>query len=104
MKVFKVKKSSNQKVTVDKYCGRVPKSFRKVVLSDFEVNRDYEIILTGNNAMIPLKEGQNVLADLRCDSLNFNNEWIEEYYVLFFQPLEDDAIVDYVEDWTIHLV
>ncbi len=104
MKLFKVKKIGEQKITVDIDRISVIGSNRDVVISDPGCNEDYKVTITGDDVFTPLKVGQNILADLRCDPSFINNEWKDEYYLMYFQPLEDNAIVEYVDDWTTRLV
>lgn len=104
MKRFKIKKIGEQNITVDKYSCCVKGIYRKVVFTDLGGNEDFDITLTGGDALIPLERGQHVLADLRCDHFWINNEWKDEYYVMSITPIEKNAIIEFVEDWTTHLV
>ena len=60
--------------------------YRKVVLTDLNGDKKYDITLTGGDAKIALEEDQQVLVDLRCDHFKFFNEWRDEYFVMSIKP------------------
>lgn len=104
MLIAKIKKVGELNITVIKGRNSIDGCFRKVVLTDLGDNEDFDITLTGGDAMISLEVGQNVLADLRCDQLYINGEWKDEYYTKSFIPLEKNAKIEFIEDWTSRLV
>lgn len=106
MQICKVKKIGEQRITVEEGCSGVNGCSRKVVLTNFSGNEEFAVTLMGDDALVPLKEGQNVLADLRWDSYRCANSgtWVDEYYVMSIKPLEDDVKIEYVKDWTTRLV
>jgi hypothetical protein len=103
-KDLEVKKLIEQRITVDKDCGFVDGCYRKVVFTNFGGGEDFDITLTGGDALIPLEVGQRVMADLRCDHYWINGEWKDEYYIMSIKPLEMNVKIEFVEDWTTHLV
>lgn len=104
MKILKIKKLGKQTLTIEKGSDWVEGCFRKVVFTDLRDNEDYDITLTGGDALVPLTVGQHVLADLRCDHFKFYNEWKDEYYIISIKPLENNYETEYHEDWTTRLV
>lgn len=94
MYIFTVKKFSEQTFTVSD--ESVKGCYRNAVLTDENGNEDYEIVLTGSDALIPLEVGQQVLADLGWDSYLVNGEWHDEYYVLSIKPLEKNSNIDFI--------
>lgn len=99
-----VKEIREQEITVNKVSGCVESCFRKVVLTDLGGNEDYDVTLTGGDALNPLKKGQLVLADLRCDYLRIFGEEKKEYWVAFICPIEMGTQIKFIEDRTTHLV
>lgn len=104
MEIYNVKQLREQRITIDKDCGCVNSCTRKVVLIDLDDEEAFEVTLIGNDALVPLKEGQKVLIDLKWDHLEMNNECYDEYFVKSIKPLEDDVKIEYVQDWNTHLV
>ena len=102
--ICKLRQLSEQTLTVYEGSDYVKGCYRNVVLTDLNGNKDFNVVLTGDDAFIPLKEGQRVLADIRGSSHRCNGEWYEESYVLSIKPLEDDVKIEYVKDWTMHVV
>ena len=103
MVILKVKKIGKLNLTVDKGSSSVKGYYRKVVLTDLGDNENYDIALTGGDALIPLEVGQHVLADLRCDSYKLNGEWKDEYFIEFIKTMDQNYKIEIVEDWTTHL-
>ena len=104
MIILIVKKIGVLIITVDKGSSSVSGYYRKAVLTDLGDNKDYDIALTGGDALIPLEVGQHVLADLRCDHLRINGEWKDEYFVESIKTMDQKYKIEFVEDWTTHLV
>ena len=104
MKIVKVKQVDELIITVDKGSNCVDGYRRKVVLADLSDNEDYDIALTGGDALIPLEVGQHVLVDLRCDSYKLYDEWKDEYFVVSIKTMDQNYKIEIVEDWTTHLV
>jgi len=104
MAILKVKKIDELIITVNKGSSSVEGCYRKVVLTDLRDNEDFDIALTGGDALIPLEVGQHVLADLRCDHLRINGEWKDEYFVMSIKTMDQNYKIEFVEDWTTHLV
>lgn len=102
--VFKLKKIGEQRITVDEGCNSVNGCFRKVVLTDLGGNEEFAVTLTGDDALVPLKECQNVLVDLRWEHFRTFGEDHDEYYVMSIRPLGDDVKIEYVKDWTTRLI
>lgn len=95
MNTFSLKKLSEKTITV--FEDGVKGCYRNAVLTDENGNEDYEIVLTGCDALIPLEVGQQVLADLGRDSYVINGEWHDEYYVLSIKPLEENNNIDFTK-------
>ena len=104
LRIYSIKQKKELTVNVNKDCGSVEGLYRKVVLEDLTGNRDFDITLTDHDACKSFEVGQQVLADLRSDSFKINGEWKDEYYVASILPLTEDVKVEFVEDWTVHLV
>lgn len=104
MKILKVKKFFELIITVDKGGSSVSGYYRKAVFSDLGDNEDYDIALTGGDALIPLEVGQHVLADLRWDRYWINDEWENEYFVTSIKTMDQNYKIELVEDWTTRLV
>lgn len=104
MDILKVKKIGELIITVIKGSSSVDGCYRKVVLTDLGDNEEYDIALTGGDALISLEVGQHVLTDLRWNSFKMNGEWMDEYYVMFIKPMNQNYKVEFVEDWTTRLV
>ncbi len=104
MKILKVKKIGELIITVEKGSSSVSGYYRKVVFTDLDDNEDYDIALTGGDALISLEVGQHILADLRCDQLKINGDWKDEYYVMSIKTMDQNYKIELVEDWTIRLV
>lgn len=104
MIVFIIKKFYKQNISIYKNSDVPVGIYRKVILTDCEGNVDYDITLTGGDARLPLEVGQHVLADLRFDSIKIDGEWKDEYYVNSIIPIEKNAKVEFIDDWTTHLV
>ena len=104
MVILKVKKIDELVITVDKGINSVSGYYRKSVFTDLGDNEDYDIALTGGDALISLEVGQHVLTDLRWNSFKMNGEWMDEYYVMFIKPMNQNYKVEFVEDWTTRLV
>lgn len=104
MVILKVKKIGKLNLTVDKGSSSVSGCYRKAVLADLRDNEDYDIALTGGDALIPLEVGLHVLADLRCDSYKLNDEWKDEYFVVSIKTMDQNYKIEIVEDWTTRLV
>ena len=104
MKILKVKKIDELIITVNKGSSSVSGYYRKAVLTDLGDNEDYDIALTGGDALIPLEVGQHILADLRCDYLRMNGEWYNEYFVVSLKTMDQNYKIEIVEDWTTRLV
>jgi hypothetical protein len=75
MTILMVKQLSKLTLTVYKGSEEVKSCYRKVVLTD-KGSEEYDITLTGGDALIPLEVGQQVLVDLRCES------WKHELHVV----------------------
>lgn len=97
MKALKIKQFSELNVTVIIDSDCVKTCYRKVVLTDLSGNHDYDITLNGDDALIPLKVGQHVLANLLWDHISID-EWKDSYLVLSFKPLDENAKIEFVED------
>jgi len=106
MKVLKIKKLEEQRLTVEKGCNSVDGCYRNATLSDIDDNEEYAVTLTGDDALVSLKVGQKVLVDLRCDSHRcaIDGEWYYEYYVMSIKPLEDNVKIEYYKDWTTQII
>lgn len=104
MKVYKVKSLGKQIVSIDEYYCCVNSCTRNVVLTGVDDDETFEVPLIGNDALLPLKEGQKVLVDLRWDHHKMFGECYDEYYVKSITPLDDDVRIEYVQDWTTRLV
>jgi hypothetical protein len=104
MEILKVKKIGELIITVNKGSSSVDGCYRKVVLTDLGDNEDYDIALTDGDALISLEVGQHVLTDLRWNSFKMNGEWMDEYYVMFIKPMNQNYKIEFVEDWTTRLV
>ena len=104
MVILKVKKIDELIITVNKGSSSLDGCYRKVVLTDLRDNEDFDIALTGGDALIPLEVGQHVLADLRCDHLRINGEWKDEYFVMSIKTMDQNYKIEFVEDWTTRLV
>ena len=104
MKILKIKKIGELIITGHKGSSSVDGYYRKVVLTDLGDNEDYDIALTGGDALISLEVGQQVLVDLKCDSFKLYGEWIDEYFVTFIKPMDQNYKIEFVEDWTNRLV
>ena len=104
MQVSKVKKLEELRITVEEGCSGVNGCFRKVVLTDLGGNEEFAVTLTGDDALVPLKEGQKVLVDLRWEHFRMFGENHDEYYVMSIRALGDDVKIEYVKDWTARLV
>ena len=104
MVILKVKKIDELVITVDKGINSVSGYYRKSVFTDLGDNEDYDIALTGGDALIPLEVGQHVLADLRWDHYWINGEWKDEYYVKSIKPMDQNYKIEIVEDWTTRMV
>ena len=104
MNIYQLKKLSEQKITVYEGSDCVEGCYRNAVLTDENGNEDYEIVLTGSDALVLLEVGQLLLADLRCDSCYINGEWHDEYYLMSIHPLEENAKVEYVKELNTNLI
>lgn len=106
MKICRLKKLSEQKITVYEGSDCVEGCYRNAVLTDMSDNEDLEIVLSGSDAFIPLIERQRVLVDLRVSSGRCANDgkWYHDYYVMSIHPIEENAKIEYVKDWTTRLV
>lgn len=104
MSILKVKQVGELILTVDKGSSSVNGYYRKAVLTDLGDNEDYDIALTGGDALIPLEVGQNVLADLKWDHYWINGEWKDEYFVESIKTMDQNYKTEFVEDWTTRLV
>ncbi len=104
MNILKVKKIGELIITVNKSGSSVSGYYRKAVFTDLVDNEDYDIALTGGDALIPLEVGQHVLADLRWDSYRINGEWKDEYYVMSIKTMDQNYKLEFVDDWTTRLV
>ena len=104
MEILKVKKIGELIITVIKGSRSVDGCYRKAVFTDLGDNEDYDIALTGGDALIPLEVGQHILADLRWNSYKINGEWIDEYYVESIKTMDQNYKKEIVEDWTTRLV
>ena len=98
MIILKVKKLDELIITGHKGSSSVDGCYRKVVLTDLGDNEDYDITLTGGDALIPLEVGQHVLAELRCDHLRINGELKDEYFVKFIKTMDQNYKIEFVED------
>ena len=104
MEILKVKQVDELIITVNKGSSSVSGYYRKAVFTDLGDNEVYDIALTGGDALITLEVGQHVLADLRCDHLRINGEWKDEYFVKSIKTMDQKYKIEFVEDWTTHLV
>ena len=104
MKIYIIKKIGELIITGEKGSSSVSGYYRKVVLTDLGDNKEYDIVLTGGDTLIPLEVGQHVLADLRCDYLRMNGEWYNEYFVVSLKTMDQNYKIEIVEDWTTRLV
>lgn len=87
MEVFKVKKVEDLKVTVVENGNEVMQCERKIVLTNLNDCEDYDITLCHDDALIPLEEGQYVIAALRCEHYRVYDEDYHRYYVLSISPI-----------------
>lgn len=87
--LFRVKKLNELTNTAGDNCSCIKDCYRGVVLSDLAGNEEYKIVLTGDDAQLPLAEGQFVLADLQWDYFPANGEWRTEYYATNIKPIEN---------------
>lgn len=104
LEVCKIKTLSEQVITLYEGSDCVEDCYRNAVITDMDGSKCYDITLRGGDAFIPLKVGQKVLADLRWDSTKMDGVEYDHYYVMSIHPLEMNAKIEYVKDWTTHLV
>lgn len=103
-KIFKLKMLYEQVITLYEGSDCVENCYRNAVLTDMDGSKCYDITLRGGDALIPLEVGQKVLVDLRWDSAKMDGVDYDYYYVMSIHPLEMNAKIEYVKDWTTHLV
>ena len=104
MVILKLKKIGELNITVDKGSRSVSGCYRKAVFTDLGDNEDYDIALTGGDALIPLEVGQHVLADLRWNHYKIYGECKDEYYVMSIKTMDQNYKIEFSEDWTTRLV
>lgn len=104
MESFTIKKANKPKVVADKATNKVNLISRNITLESQESKKEYDVVLSGKDALLPLKQGQVVKADLRFEYSCCNGIDHYLYYVLSFIPLEDNISIEYEEDYMVHLV
>lgn len=98
-----VKELKKLVITVYKGSDSVENCSRKVVLTNSRGDKDYDITLTGGDALIPLEVDQLVMVDMRWESFRMNGEQYDEYYVMSIQPLDKNVKIEEVEPiWEIN--
>lgn len=103
-KIIFIDQLSELKTTVNKYCGSVEQIYREIGITNLAGKKFCNVVLTDEDALLPLKVGQQVLADLRMDSCKMFGEWCDKYYITSIKPLPENVKALTTDDWTVHLV
>ncbi|MCR4602547.1 MAG: hypothetical protein K5683_03290 [Prevotella sp.] len=103
MEIYIIKKICEQIVTINDF-NEVGKVERKLVINNLKDDEEIELTLIDDDALVPLKVGQKVLIELRCESYSCYGKRYYHYYALSISPLEDNAKIVYHKDYTTRLV
>ncbi len=98
--LHKVKTVGKLYFNVTKDSDKVESCYRKAVFTNLKGNTVCYVDLWNDNALLELKEGQLVMADLQFKSLEEEGcgEYIEEFRARKIIPLKNDIDIKFVED------
>ena len=98
MVIKKITKVGELKITVEKGCDSVNSISRQIGIEDSD-GKELKLTLTGEDALIPLKDGQFVLIDLRVSTCRngLDGSVYHEYYAMAIKPICEDFVIEEIE-------